>query len=340
MAEAAGAAVPEPLLEGLPDVISIWEILVRLPPKALLRCRAVCPAWRRATSTRDFLLAHHDRQPTSPLLYAYDRGLDDDDESSNSLDIIPFDPRAGVTTIDQLLLQPIVARLDLKIFYMLASCDGLLVLYVDFLDLCICNPATRQYASLPMLLRQFRLWGMYLHSPTGEYRLLLNKQMDLRHDDACHVFTIGSGQPPWQIGCPDGGKLICPRVPLLLHGNLHWHRIKSQTIVVFDTTAELFRQMRSPIVSDNAGLFEIGGMLGMSSLNNGATTMHIWVVQDYAGEVWSFKHRVELPVAQLSVQFGEFKNGSSVVVPSVGIWVWALAHSLIQILKFSWPIHA
>jgi len=167
-----------------------------------------------------------------------------------------------------------------------------------------------------MLLREFRLWGMYLHSPTGEYRLLLNKQMDLRHDDACHVFTIGSGQPPWQIGCPDGGKLICPRVPLLLHGNLHWHRIKSQTIVVFDTTAELFRQMRSPIVSDNAGLFEIGGMLGMSSLNNGATTMHIWVMQDYAGEVWSFKHRVELPVAQLSVQFGEFKNGSSVVVPS------------------------
>jgi hypothetical protein len=27
-------------------------------------------------------------------------------------------------------------------------------------------------------------------------------------------------------------------------------------------------------------------------------------------------------------------------VDSVGIWLWALVHSPIQILKFSWPIHA
>ncbi|KAI5002313.1 hypothetical protein ZWY2020_026963 [Hordeum vulgare] len=48
-------------LRGLPDEIVIWEILVRLSPKALLRCRAVCRAWRNATSVHDFLLAHHAR---------------------------------------------------------------------------------------------------------------------------------------------------------------------------------------------------------------------------------------------------------------------------------------
>uniref|UniRef100_A0A453GJP4 F-box domain-containing protein n=1 Tax=Aegilops tauschii subsp. strangulata TaxID=200361 RepID=A0A453GJP4_AEGTS len=38
MAEAS----PPPLHRGLPNEIAIWEILVRLPPKPLLRCRAVC----------------------------------------------------------------------------------------------------------------------------------------------------------------------------------------------------------------------------------------------------------------------------------------------------------
>ena len=54
MAEAARARAA-PLHRGLPDEISIWEILVRLPPKALLRCRTVCRAWRHATSSRGFL---------------------------------------------------------------------------------------------------------------------------------------------------------------------------------------------------------------------------------------------------------------------------------------------
>uniref|UniRef100_M8BUU4 Uncharacterized protein n=1 Tax=Aegilops tauschii TaxID=37682 RepID=M8BUU4_AEGTA len=77
MAEAASAAGATPLLPGIPDEISIWEILLRLPPKPLLRCRTVCHAWRRATSTRDFLLAHHALQPTHPILYS-----DTDDLSS------------------------------------------------------------------------------------------------------------------------------------------------------------------------------------------------------------------------------------------------------------------
>ena len=58
MAAAATAAATTLLLPGLLDDVFIWEILVRLDPKSLLRCRAV----RRATSTRRFLLAHHARQ--------------------------------------------------------------------------------------------------------------------------------------------------------------------------------------------------------------------------------------------------------------------------------------
>ncbi|GJM98996.1 hypothetical protein PR202_ga16052 [Eleusine coracana subsp. coracana] len=53
----------------LPEDHVVWEILVRLPAKALLRCRAVCRSWRRLTSKATFLLGHHRRQPSLQLVY-------------------------------------------------------------------------------------------------------------------------------------------------------------------------------------------------------------------------------------------------------------------------------
>ncbi|XP_024319148.1 uncharacterized protein LOC112272479 [Brachypodium distachyon] len=70
-ASAAGAIAVLPL-----DLL-LWEILLRLPAAALLRCRAVCRSWRRLTSDNPgFLLAHHRRQPSLPLFVltrSYDR---------------------------------------------------------------------------------------------------------------------------------------------------------------------------------------------------------------------------------------------------------------------------
>ncbi|KAI4964496.1 hypothetical protein ZWY2020_005659 [Hordeum vulgare] len=61
---------------GLPEEIIVWEILVRLPPKSLLRCRTVCRAWRRVTTSRDLLLAHHGHQLSLPIVnnHKYPRG--------------------------------------------------------------------------------------------------------------------------------------------------------------------------------------------------------------------------------------------------------------------------
>ncbi|XP_047056206.1 F-box protein At5g49610-like [Lolium rigidum] len=323
MAEAARARAA-PLHRGLPDEISIWEILVRLPPKALLRCRAVCRAWRHATSTRDFLLAHHGHQPALPLLYEHD--------SSPSVDIIPLDHRAGVATADKLHS---VARLCFgqteAYMHLHASCDGLLILCTEAdscfsapLHFSVCSPATRQYAPLP-LLHGFCLAGMYPHRPTGEYRLLLYPDWTLDYDDrppgaqdACYVYALGSCQPPRHIGWPEVELEIHAIVPALIRGSLHWHierdELESNKIMVFNTTTELFRQMCAPAVPGAADLFEMDGVLGMASFSDGA--IDIWTMQDYDGEVWAFKYRVELPVAELTERFGSNKCYSDVVVSS------------------------
>ncbi|VAH84697.1 unnamed protein product [Triticum turgidum subsp. durum] len=299
MAEAAS------LLPGLPDEIATWEILVRLPPKSILRCRAVCPAWHRATTARGFLLAHHARQPALPLLYSKDYNCSVGDDIK-SIDIIPYDHRAA----DKLHS---VARLDGASHISLeACCDGLLVLRTYSkrgegyaLTTFICNPGTRQYAPLHQL-DGFGLLGMYPHSPSGEYRLLVVQKT--KKSDGCYVYTIGSSQPPRHIGCPDDKELMTSPESVFFRGSLHWHT--DTMITVFDTTNESFRQMHSPMVSadDHAELFEMSDMLGMFCFNEKENIVDIWVMQDYEGEVWALQHRVKLPIAEIMEQF-EYSGG-------------------------------
>ncbi|KAF7025923.1 hypothetical protein CFC21_038074 [Triticum aestivum] len=315
---------------GLLEEILVWEVLVRLPPKALLSCRAVCRAWRSVTSTRKFLLAHHVHQPALPLL---DNGsylnLDND-----SIDICCFDHRPGLAAPDRLqsvALLNLGLGDDIAYSRLVASCDGLIIFFVDDFHLFICNPATREHAPLPPPPNHhWTLLGMYPHTPTGEYRLLLysydgNQGNEPAH--ACQVLSLGSGQPPRNVGWPDAistGIMMELDPPVLFRGNLHWFPScddsESKMIMVFDTISELFRQMSPPVVTDCADLFEIDGKLGMAILDL-ETTIDIWMLQDYEKEVWIFNCRVELPVAEIRVQCNNYDgrlNFHVLVVPGDG----------------------
>jgi hypothetical protein len=124
-------------------------------------------------------------------------------------------------------------------------------------------------------------------------------------------------------------------VPTLICGSLHWHierdEYEGNKIIVFDTTTEQFRQMRAPAVPGAADLFEMDGVLDMAIFGNG--TLDIWTMQDYDGEVWAFKYRVELPVAELTERFGFNTYYSDVVV---SFWD---GHVLILIQSDEWLLH-
>ena len=137
--------------------------------------------------------------------------------------------------------------------------------------------------------------------------------------DGSYIFTLGSGRPPRHIGFLEAEVLTFTFGSLLFRGSLHW-RPPGNMIMVFDTTTELFWQMRAPAVPPgHAKLFQMDEMLGMSGFNDAATTIDIWVAQDYEREVWACNYRLEFPVAELTVRFGRFDESSWVVVmPSDG----------------------
>ena len=294
------------LRRDLPEEIAIWEILVRLPPKSLLRCRAVCRAWRRATSTRAFLQAHHHRQPCLPIVCGSENG------AAGYENFLALDHRAACAR-----LQPVV-RLE-RSFYPEASCDGLLLLSTDGMTgahFTICNPATRQHAPLPQL-SGFSVFGMYSHRPSGEYRLLLHQT--LADQICCYVFVLGSDQPPRYIGVLEVAASAYLHKAALVRDNLHLYPVHyggdpqqyqtgSEVIIVFDTTSESFRQMRAPVVPVKSYIFEMDDTLGIYSYNATTQIVDIWMLQNYESEVWRYKCSVKLPVVQIKGRFGGWLN--------------------------------
>jgi F-box interacting protein len=291
MAEAAGGA-PQ-----LPEDLIIWEILTRLPVKPVLRCRAVCRSWRRClTSDAKFLRAHHSRQPSLPLVTT---------QEGQEKRIDAMDHRAGERRPVARTTTTTAAAEDLDV---LASCDGLLVLIAHG-GLYICNPATRPLAPLPLLSRVNCIAGLYPHRPSGSYRVLCCVETDGRA--VYHVHALGScelrcvGEPPepWASGdvvtMMPMMEFLNPHV--LAGGRLYWHPLKLpvkgsgkvNNMLVFDTIAESFRHVMSPVDGACIELFETtNATLGLYDYNG--ATADLWVLQDYERWVWSLKHRIKL----------------------------------------------
>ncbi|TVU07320.1 hypothetical protein EJB05_47370, partial [Eragrostis curvula] len=243
-------------LTGFPEEI-LQEILIRLPAKSVLRCRAVCRSWRRLTSDPAFLVAHHRLQPTLHIISSFRPS--DDQPFPDCLDAV--DLQIGEIRRD---IWPGNHSFD-------ASCDGLLVIGSIIIGKSrICNPATRQWAPISRKVPVANVVGLFRHQPTGEYRVLFWRTSSVRHEYYCPneycVLTVGSDHDP-------------------------------RPILVFDTVAESFRHMRPPAVNPRIvlDLFDMNGMLAASCSKDSMMEMTIFLLTNNKGDIWQFQYRIKIP---------------------------------------------
>ncbi|KAG2537993.1 uncharacterized protein LOC120692562 [Panicum virgatum] len=293
----------------LPEDLVIWEILTRLPVKPLLRCRAVCRSWRRRlTSDAKFLLAHHRRQPSLPLVTTWDT-------DTNERRIDALDHRTGERHPVARRTGPIAAFENDH--HVLASCDGLIILH-EYGGLEICNPATRQRAPLTLLHGAACICALYPHRPSGSHRVLCCFKRAEDGHAVYHVHTLGSGElrcvgePPGPWASGDVAMvvsmlgLIDP--PVLAGGRIYWHPLKlpggnagddkwkANNMLVFDTMSESFQHLLSPVAGPFLELFEMNnGALGLYHYL-GSSTTDLWVLKDHQSWSWSLSSRIKLDV--------------------------------------------
>ncbi|XBI13416.1 putative F-box protein At3g10240 [Aegilops tauschii subsp. strangulata] len=301
-------------LEDLPKEM-MHQILIRLPGKAVGRCRAVIKSWCSATSTPEFKLEHHRRQPLLPIVNG---------EGRPASYVVLGDAGAGTSNQE---LWPLVREDKQNFNILIGSCDGFFIIFRRGpSQFCICNPVTRKAALLPEPSGQYNfLIGFYIHHPTGEYRVLWVSTSHLFSKITLYILTVGYDKPRHAIvrmpavSSPSMQQKLLTGLslsskhssPVHHRGSLHWclHGAGDVTgdagdIIVFDTEAESFRLMHSPAQScSNRKLFDMKGTLAFwAGSTPSFTSMDVWVMQDYEAEIWAFKYRIELSTVEASRQ--------------------------------------
>ncbi|XBI13436.1 hypothetical protein VPH35_140168 [Triticum aestivum] len=303
------------LLDHLPEDI-IDRILIRLPPRDVGRCRAVCALWRSVTSTPEFMLEHHRRQPSLPIV--------DGDRRSASLVVVRD---AGARTTSQ-QLWPFLPGFEHPTdeVCLRCTCDGFTIIARRG-QFYICNPVTRKQALLPQpgsgLGVRTTVIALYTHHPTGEYRVLWVSRSQDMSEFSLYVLTVGSDKPRHvQVRTPTvlsvsmkwmlvGALIHYP--PIQHRGSLHWcpslaKQITEdgEDIIVFDTETESFRWMRSPepdVYHHVGTLVNMQEALAFTVLTlSKHPTFDVWEMQDYEANIWAFKYRIDLPTVEKSRQ--------------------------------------
>ncbi|KAI4968518.1 hypothetical protein ZWY2020_045848 [Hordeum vulgare] len=285
MPDTSGATVLDDLPESI--LVLVEEILLQLPSKDVLSCRAVRKSWRSATTAPGFLAAHHRRQPIVPLINIIP---DSADELCNERYEEDVSSRYVAFRVGEHKLWPVLrTRPAVKGTTVHGAGDGLLVVANTngagedtFYG---CNPTTRQCAPLPQIPPRCSftaIAGFYRHHPSQEYRVL--------------YWLVSKGRVEYYI------------LTVLHRGSLHWevgwYHKDITDIMVFDTVAETFWWMHRPASSSGlrVWLLEMDGELAMCSTVDGVL-LDFSVTQDYEAEVWAFKHRINLSAVAASLQF-------------------------------------
>uniref|UniRef100_A0A0E0EFW1 F-box domain-containing protein n=1 Tax=Oryza meridionalis TaxID=40149 RepID=A0A0E0EFW1_9ORYZ len=304
----------------------VYEILIRLPAKPLLRSGAVCKAWRRITTDPAFLSDHSRRRPLEAVLYSSKINLDDPINGRRRRRKLGFHRHRP-----PLLPRRRYAYFDEEDEYCvpLASCDGLLLLRKNAGDYAVCNPATRRWAQLPPPTRAAArdVWCtresvFYFHPPSGEYRLLCHctgTRRSYPNTTASYYVLAAGGLRRRRLGVqatPINSPAVprdmsCTKLmaPAALHGRLHWllhpESGLAGDVVAFDTVAETFTRMAPPPVTRKASadLLATDGCL-MASEFTASSSVDLWVLDGYHGGggamvderwCWQLRHRVVMP---------------------------------------------
>ncbi|XBI04063.1 putative F-box/kelch-repeat protein At1g13200 [Triticum dicoccoides] len=306
------------LLDHLPEDI-IDRILIRLPPKDVGRCRAVCTLWSSVTSTPEFMSEHHRSQPSLPII--------DGDGRPASLVVVRG---AGARTTNQQLWPFVPGFKHRDVIFLQGTCDGFIIVTGRLRrQFYICNPVLRQHALLPQppfgpLIQNYVI-GFYMHCPTKEYRVLwVSKGV---FEFSLYVLIVGSDKPRHiRVRMPTVSsvsmewkllEMLLRSAPVQHQGNLYWRPPypydatqitgDGEDIIVFDTEVESFRWMPSPAQPNHSDtyhagqLFDLKGVLAFSGfLFKNNTTLDVWMMQDYEAEIWTFKYRIDLTKVEAS----------------------------------------
>ncbi|XP_031479902.1 F-box protein At5g49610-like [Nymphaea colorata] len=304
-------------LPELPYEIISAHILPRLPVKSLMRFKSVCKSWLRRIEDKAFVHAHYSMSKQKPLLL-YDAFAS------------PHLPPKLYSLLDKHnpSFKTIPSQLfPLRSFRIQSICRGLICLEGSYPphQIQLINIATGRFLPLPHSSTACLCNSVYhlLYDPS----LSAFKLLHMFHDQG-EIFTVGRDRSWRKI--PDtaeglvfvrSGDLRQPNV----NGVFHWinkcydcsYDYHEESITAFNVVDETVNEMASPKTCPDqdktcwklhkACLDEVGGFLNYLHLGRCCDSLDVWVLKDYAGQVWIKEYSVAVSFIPRKLRKGQFK---------------------------------
>uniref|UniRef100_A0A0E0GMS9 F-box domain-containing protein n=1 Tax=Oryza nivara TaxID=4536 RepID=A0A0E0GMS9_ORYNI len=307
---ATAGALPDDLLD---------EILLRLPARSILRCRAVCKAWRSRTSHPYFLRAHAARSRIIAAAVVYTaafslaqfrttvsiRPLSDSDGDNDGDSSGAADPPRVVSSSSSATMWFVTCP------FVLGSWDGVVCLVprpsASFACTSVPPPATRGIV----------ICG-YAHPTTSRYHLLhADDAYPYNHTAAAatvRILRVGDDNNAWRRIVIRHPASVESRnyirfggaPPVILHGCLHWlvDSLSARPLLsVFDMEREEFRLMdapeqwarhANPLDIKSVQIARRSGKLCAFVNEPSACALGMWTLEDYSvPSSWRLERRID-----------------------------------------------
>ncbi|CAL5083809.1 unnamed protein product [Urochloa decumbens] len=275
----------------------MYEILLRVPAKALCRLRLVCRSWRSLTSDPRFAREH---LPRHPLLAARR----------------PLWGQIYAVDMSGEIVKKI--RIGIKNFKLSVQAD--LVCLAKTKRALVLNPGTGEIHALPdasLDIAESRCILGRIPS-TGEYKAIrIGLHQDNEQAYECEVITLGGGgdqkwrvksNPPirvfpysWSAAAVNGVAYFLPALVLYYSQN-----ITRDSIVLFDLVTEEWRQtvLEGPVSAGLDGasrlknnphveLAKLSGCLVMAYHNNQHRSLDLWFLVDVDRGLWNKRYSMK-----------------------------------------------
>ncbi|CAM0948843.1 unnamed protein product [Alopecurus aequalis] len=271
----------------IPEELIINEILTRLPVKSLLRFRSVCKAWHSTISKRDFIETHRYHSQSKVHVVHFS---DDIPQGTGSINI-------ECLTEDGLLQH--YHRLPWLQKYQLRSFSNDLVVFPYKDAILLSNLSMQESVYLPHPTSWFDallpVKGFGFVSSLGKYKVVLITS-GIVTQGICEVFTVGTDNS-WRIGKTPPSSIDTYGHTPYVNRNLHKltrrnDKDGNSKILLFNLENETWTMMKLPdhpqchIYRHHTELREIECLLCFTCCIQNKS-IDIWMLRDYANEVWS-----------------------------------------------------
>ncbi|CAN6450285.1 unnamed protein product [Victoria cruziana] len=303
-------------LPELPPEFISDQILTRLPVKSLMRFKSVCKSWLQGIEDASFVHAHYSMSKQKPLLLCHSFAP-------------PYPPPVLYSPLDKRdpSYVTLPSRLSLvRSFRIHSICRGLVCIEDSSTphQIHLFNIATGRFLPLPRSATACLCNSVYhlLYDPSLDAFKLLH----MFHDQG-EIFTVGRDRSWRQLRDTAAGLFFVRSGDLRqpnANGAFHWINKCSdcccdheETISAFNVEDETVGEFASPRTCPDQDyssrklhktcLDEVGGFLNYLHLGGRCDTLDVWVLKDYAGEVWIKQYSVAVAFIPRHLQNGQIK---------------------------------